>query len=85
MADMSAHIPFRPRSRARVKGAVTAFNDVVREVAAHRGCPLVDVERSPHSADPTSFAADGIHATLAGHLRMVEGAIEALTTGPPVS
>lgn len=78
MGDVSGYVPFRPRSRARVARGIAAFNGVVRTVAARNGCALVDVERSPHSADPMSFAPDGIHATLDGHLRMVEGTIQAI-------
>ena len=78
LADVSGYVPFRPRSRARVAHGTAAFNAVVRDVATRHGCALVDVERSPHSSDPTSFAGDGIHATRDGHLRMAEGAVEAI-------
>lgn len=73
MADVSPYLPFGPRSSARVARGVAAFNPVVREVAACYGCALVDVERSPYSSDPASYAPDGIHSTRAGHIRIAEG------------
>ena len=78
MADVSRYVPFRPRSRERVTRGIAAFNSVVREVAVLRDCALVDVERSPHTMDPTSFAPDGIHASPAGHVRMMEGTVRAI-------
>lgn len=75
LADVTATIPFRSRSRARVARAISAFNGVIRDVATGFGCPLVDVESSPRLSDPSAFAADGIHATRQGHRWMAEAVV----------
>jgi lysophospholipase L1-like esterase len=52
---------------------VKEYNQIVREVAAEQGIPLVDLERTfGDSAGANLFAGDGYHPNVAGHALIAE-------------
>lgn len=67
--DFTPFMPFRARSRERVRRGIGAVNDVIRELAAELGCVCVDVDASPLSRRADSYGDDGIHASTVGHVR----------------
>lgn len=67
--DFTPYMPFRERSRERVRRGIAALNDVIRELASELDCVCVDVDASPLSKRADSYGEDGIHASTVGHLR----------------
>ena len=86
--DAAAREAFtRARDRDRVPfRAPAAFNRVIREVAAAKGCLLADVEAAFERASPGgspgwSLIADHLHPTAAGQILLARTLVQALA-GP---
>ncbi len=56
-----------PRSRARITAGIETVNAKVRELAAERDIPLLDVAVHPGLVDPANFCDDGLHPSQEGH------------------
>lgn len=65
--DFSPFIPFRPRSRERVRQGMARLNRAIRQAAADARCSVVDIEASPLAKLRASYSDDGIHPSEAGH------------------
>lgn len=61
-----------PRTEARISRGIDGLNVRIRELAAERGLPLLDVavDRGLHDAE--NFAADGLHPSALGHERAAD-------------
>jgi phosphatidylinositol alpha 1,6-mannosyltransferase len=58
-----------PRTRARVEAGMRRFNDVTRQVAEAHRVPCLDVADHPGLRERDNFANDGLHPSIAGHVR----------------
>ena len=76
--DFSSFLPLRPRTRERVARGIRDLNEATRATAARRGVLCLEFAGHPEAGDRTNFAADGIHASAAGHERAAIGAARAL-------
>lgn len=59
----------RPRTQQRVSNGLRALNAEIRNLAAERSIPLLDVAADPGLGDPANFAEDGLHPSALGHAR----------------
>lgn len=67
---------------ARVIGdRLSAYNQLMREVAARSGALLVDMAAEPTAADPRLWSEDRLHANAEGHARIA--LVAAHTLGVP--
>ena len=86
--DFTPFMPFRARSRERVRRGMAAVNDAIRAVAADYGCICVDIGSSPLARRADTYGEDGIHASTVGHFRsarLVYAALQDLHSMQPVA
>lgn len=57
----------RPRTERRLIEATTELNDITRAAAERYGAVCLPVAGHPALRDPTTFSADGLHPSSAGH------------------
>ncbi len=61
-----------------VRGRFAVYNELVREVAEHRGVTLIDFWRMREYRDPRMWDVDRMHMSSAGHQRMAIAVLDAL-------
>jgi lysophospholipase L1-like esterase len=61
-----------------VSDRLTAYNQMMREVASRTGALLVDMADEPTAADPRLWSVDRLHANSEGHRRIAVVAASAL-------
>lgn len=61
-----------------VSERVSAYNQLMREVADRTGALMVDMAAEPLAAHPALWSADRLHANTAGHKRIAAAAASAL-------
>jgi len=62
-------LDLRPRTRARVHGAIRDLNRVTRSIAERQGVPCLDVANHPGLHQRENFSRDGLHPSPVGHAR----------------
>jgi lysophospholipase L1-like esterase len=62
-------LELRPRTRARVLGAIRDINEATRSVAREHGVPCLDVANHPGLHEAENFNDDGLHPSPLGHAR----------------
>jgi lysophospholipase L1-like esterase len=67
-----------PRTREKISSGMRQLNEAIRQVAASRMVPCLDVVEHPGIADPANFEADGIHPSPEGHRHVAAGFGQAL-------
>lgn len=82
IVDMSEILPYRERSRARVKSSTAEFNAVIDDVAARYGVRIVDMSSAPSVAGPEFLASDGYHPSIAGQRAIYEAVVASLAAEP---
>jgi lysophospholipase L1-like esterase len=73
-------LELRPRTRRRVSLGLRGVNAAIREAAAERGVPCLEMTGHPGLADRANFSPDGLHPSELGHER-VTAAFEAALAG----
>jgi lysophospholipase L1-like esterase len=59
--DPARFLPLRPRSAARVSGAIEAINGATRNSARRHRVPLLDLAAHPEAGIRGNYAGDGYH------------------------
>ncbi|MBM3667405.1 MAG: SGNH/GDSL hydrolase family protein [Actinobacteria bacterium] len=65
-------LQLRPRTTARVSRGIEELNEGIRELAAERRIPCLDVAAHPGLHDAENFCDDGLHPSPLGHARAAE-------------
>lgn len=79
--DLSHHLPYRSRSKARAIAGIAAVNDNIRRFAADYGVSCVDLFDT--AADRDAVGPDGVHLSSAGHTRVLAIAAAAIAAARP--
>jgi lysophospholipase L1-like esterase len=82
IADMSELLPYRERSRERVRQATADFNVAIGEVAARHDVRVLDMSVVSSLAAAELLASDGLHPSIAGQRAMYEAVVAALEDEP---
>jgi lysophospholipase L1-like esterase len=59
--DPGRFLPLRPRSAARITGAIERINDATKAAAARLGVPCLDFAAHPEALARGNYARDGYH------------------------
>jgi len=70
--DPARFLPLRPRSAARVTGAIAAMNDATRRSALRHGVPILDLAAHPEAEARENYDSDGYHPAPAAAARTAE-------------
>lgn len=82
IADMSELLPYRERSRARVRQATIDFNAAIDEVAARHDVRVLDMSVVSSLTAAEFLASDGFHPSVAGQRAIYEAVAAELRDEP---
>lgn len=82
IADMSELLPYRERSRARVRQATIDFNAAIDEVAARHDVRVLDMSVVSSLTAAEFLASDGFHPSIAGQRAIYEAVAAELGDEP---
>lgn len=82
IADMSELLPYRERSRARVRQATVDFNAAIDEVAARHDVRVLDMSVVSSLTAAEFLASDGFHPSIAGQRAIYEAVAAELGDEP---
>lgn len=80
--DLSAILPYRERSKARVSAGFAALNAQIPTVAAAHDVRVLDLSRGAEFQSPGLLAADGYHPSVAGQRALYEAIAAQLADEP---
>ena len=74
LPDLASVVPLARVVRPRL----AAYNDAIREIGAHTGAIVVDIDAEPVAREPRLWSADRLRASTFGHERLAPALCHAI-------